>query len=480
MNVKSKETKENSTVELVIEVGAAEFEAGLDKVYKKNRNSIAVPGFRKGKAPRKIIEAMYGSGVFYEDAIDELYPAAYTEAVEKEGLNPVAYPEVEVMEVGKEGFTFKALVTVKPAAKIGKYQGLSAVKEDVSVTDKDVEDELKPFIQRATRLVTVEREAKKGDTVLLDFEGFDDGVPFAGGKAENYTLELGSGSFIPGFEDQVAGMKAGDEKDINVTFPEDYSPELAGKSVVFKIKLHEVKEAQSPAIDDEFAKDVSEFETLEAFKKDLGDKLLDRRAHQADHAFEDGVMAELIGVLEVELPEKMVEHRANQVLEDYAARFTNQGIKFEDYIRMTGQSLDDLKEQSRAAALHQIKSELALDAVAEAEKFEITDEELQTEFEALAKQYNMTADDVKAVAPAEDVKTTLMRRKAMALVKESAKATKAKKTSAKKEAAPAEESEEKPKKKAAAKKDTAPAEEGEEKPKKKAAPKKKAETKTEE
>ena len=475
MNVKSKETKENSAVELVIEVGAAEFEAALDKVYKKNRGSIAIPGFRKGKAPRKIIEAMYGTGVFYEDAIDELYPSAYSEAVEKEGLNPVAYPEVEVLEVGKDGFTFKAVVTLKPTANIGKYKGLSAVKEEVSVSDEDIENEMKPFVQRATRLVTVERNAKKGDTVLIDFEGFDNGVPFEGGKAENYTLELGSGSFIPGFEDQIVGLKAGDEKDIDVTFPEDYAPELAGKPVVFKIKVHEVKEAQMPTLDDEFAKDVSEFDTLEAFKKDLSDKLLERRQHQADHAFEDGVMAELMGVLEVELPEKMVDHRANQVLEDYAARFTNQGIKFEDYIRMTGQSMDDLKEQARAAALHQIKSELALDAVAEAEKFEITDEELQTEFEALAKQYNMTADDVKTVAPVEDVKTTLMRRKAMELVKENAKA---KKPAAKKEAEA--ETEEKPKKKTAAKKADSAEGEAEEKPKKKAAPKKKAEPKTEE
>lgn len=465
MNVKSKETKENSAVELVIEVGATEFEAGIEKVYKKNRGSIAIPGFRKGKAPRKIIEAMYGTGVFYEDAVDELYPAAYTQAVEKEGLSPVAYPDVEIVEVGKDGFTFKALVTLKPAAKIGTYKGLTAVKEDISVSQEDVENELKPFIQRATRLVTVERKAKKGDTALLDFEGFDNGVPFEGGKAENYTLELGSGSFVPGFEDQVVGMKAGEEKDINVTFPEDYAPELAGKPVVFKIKLHEVKEAQKPVLDDEFAKDVSEFDTLEAFQKDLSDKLQERRQNQADRAFEEGVMAELMGVLEVELPEKMIDHRANQVLEDYATRFTNQGIKFEDYIRMTGQSVDDLKEQARAAALHQIKSELALDAVAEAEKLAITDEELQVEFEALAKQYNMTADDVKAVAPIEEVKTTLMRRKAVAIVKEHAKAAKA---------------EEKPKKKATTEKE-APAEvKAEEKPKKKAAPKKKAEPKIEE
>ena len=223
MNVKSKENQENSAVELVIEVGAEEFEAAVDKVYRKNRKTIAVPGFRKGHAPRKIIEGMYGSGVFYQDAIDELYPTAYAQAVEQEGLDPVAYPKVEVLEVGKDGFTFKALVTVRPPFEIGTYKGLTAAKDEVEITAEDVENELKPYIQRATRLVNVEREAKEGDTVLIDFEGFKDGVPFEGGKGENHALELGSHSFIPGFEEGVVGMKPGDEKDLDVTFPEEYT-----------------------------------------------------------------------------------------------------------------------------------------------------------------------------------------------------------------------------------------------------------------
>ena len=332
MNVKSKEKQENSAIELVIEVGAEEFEAAVDKVYRKNRKNIAVPGFRKGHAPRKIIEGMYGSGVFYEDAIDELYPNAYAQAVEQEGLDPVAYPKVEVLEVGKDGFTFKALVTVKPEYKIGEYKGLAASKEEVNITDEDVENELKPFIQRATRLVNVEREAKEGDTVLIDFEGFDNGVPFEGGKGENYALELGSHSFIPGFEEGVVGLKPGDEKDLDVTFPEDYSPELAGKAVVFKIKVHEVKEPQAPVVDDEFAKDVSEFDTLEEFRKDLAEKLRDRREHAAEHAFEDAVTDALIGVLEVELPEAMVDFRADQVLQEYADRFERQGLPFQQYL----------------------------------------------------------------------------------------------------------------------------------------------------
>ena len=452
MNVKSKENVENSAVELVIEVGAQEFEAALDKVYKKQRGSIAVPGFRKGKAPRKIIEGMYGSGVFYEDAIEELYPSAYAEAVEQEKLDVVAYPKVEVLEVGKDGFTFKAVVTVRPEAKIGTYKGLSAEKEAVAVTDEDIENELKPYVERATRLVNVEREAKMGDTVLLDFEGFDNGVPFEGGKAENHALELGSHSFVPGFEEGVVGLKPGDEKDIDVTFPEDYHADLAGKPVVFKIKVHEVKEPQAPVVDDEFAKDVSEFDTLDEFKKDLGDKLKERRQTQADRAYEDALMDQVVEALEVELPDAMVDYRAEQMVQDYAQRITSQGIPFEKYLEMTGQTMDMMKEQAKESAIKQIKYEMAMDAVAEA--IVISDEELDAEYQSLADQYKMELDQVKALASAEDVRTTLLRRKAIDVVKDSAKVGMAKKPAAKKAAKEAEDetAEEKPKKKAASKK----------------------------
>lgn len=432
MNVKSKEKQENSAVELVIEVGAEEFEAAVDKAYRKNRKNISVPGFRKGHAPRKIIEGMYGSGVFYEDAIDELYPTAYAQAVEQEGLDPVAYPKVEIVEAGKGGFTFKALVTVRPEYKIGAYKGLSAVKEEVKITDEDVDNELKPYIQRATRLVNVEREAKEGDTVLIDFEGFDNGVPFEGGKGENYALELGSHSFIPGFEEGVVGLKPGDEKELNVTFPEDYTPELAGKPVVFKVKVHEVKEPQPPVLDDEFAKDVSDFDTLEEFKKDLGSKLKERREHSAEHAFEDAVMDALMENLEVELPQAMVDFRADQVIRDYADRFERQGIPFQNYLQMTGQTMESMREQGRGAAERQIKYEMALDAVAAAENMTVTDEELEAEYRSMAEQYNMEVDQVKAAASAEDVKTTLLRRKALELVKAEAKPEKPEKKAAKK------------------------------------------------
>ena len=451
MKVTSVEKKEKSTVELTIQVEADVFEAAVQQAYLKNRTKINVPGFRKGKAPRKIIEGMYGSGVFYEDAIEELYPSAYAEAVEQEKLDVVAYPKVEVLEVGKDGFTFKAVVTVRPEAKIGTYKGLSAEKEAVAVTDEDIENELKPYVERATRLVNVEREAKMGDTVLLDFEGFDNGVPFEGGKAENHALELGSHSFVPGFEEGVVGLKPGDEKDIDVTFPEDYHADLAGKPVVFKIKVHEVKEPQAPVVDDEFAKDVSEFDTLDEFKKDLGDKLKERRQTQADRAYEDALMDQVVEALEVELPDAMVDYRAEQMVQDYAQRITSQGIPFEKYLEMTGQTMDRMKEQAKESAIKQIKYEMAMDAVAAAKGIVISDEELDAEYQSLADQYKMELDQVKALASAEDVRTTLLRRKAIDVVKDSAKVGKAKKPAAKKAAKETEDetAEEKPKKKAA-------------------------------
>lgn len=240
MNIKSNEKTENSAFELVIEVGAAEFQSAIDKVYNKQKNRINVPGFRKGKAPRKMVEKMYGTEIFFEDAISLAYPDAYEAALKETGLKPVAYPQLEVLDVSADGFTFKATVTVKPEVSIKDYKGLPVGKADVKVSAADIKAELKPYIDRASRLVSVDRKAKKGDTAVIDFEGFKDGVPFQGGKGENYSLELGSGSFVPGFEEQVIGMKAGDEKDLDITFPENYTPELAGAAVVFKVKVHEV------------------------------------------------------------------------------------------------------------------------------------------------------------------------------------------------------------------------------------------------
>ncbi len=423
MNIKSNEKKENSTYELVIEVGATEFQAAIDKVYNRQKKSINVPGFRKGKAPRKMVEKMYGAEIFFEDAISLAYPDAYEAALKEAGVDPVAYPQLEVLDVSADGFTFKAAVTVKPEASIKDYKGLSVARPDVKVSAADIKGELKPYIDRASRLVSVERKAKKGDTAVIDFEGFKDGVPFQGGKGENYSLELGSGSFVPGFEDQVIGMKAGEEKDLDITFPEDYAPELAGAQVVFKVKVHEVKEKQEPELDDEFAKDVSEFETLDEFKKDLGEKLKARRQEQADREFETAVIDALIEKLECDVPQAMVDYQADKMLDDYANRVQSQGIRFEDYLRMMGMSMDDMREQSKTAAARTVRSDLALEAVAAAEGIEVSDAAVDEEIARLAEQYKMEEDKVRSIVNVDDIRRDLTMRGALDLVKSSAKKT---------------------------------------------------------
>ena len=456
MNIKSNEKKENSVIELVIQVSAEEFEAAINKVYNRQIKNIIIPGFRKGKAPRKMVERMYGAEIFYEDAIEESYPTAYEQALKETGIEPVAYPKLEIQEVGKDGYTFKADVTVKPEASIQGYKGLSVAKPEVKVTAADVKAELKPYIDRASRLVSVERKAKKGDTVEIDFEGFKDGVPFEGGKGENYSLELGSGSFVPGFEDQLIGMKAGEEKDIDITFPEDYTPELAGAAVVFKVKVNEVKEKQEPALDDEFAKDVSEFDTLDEFKKDLGEKLKQRRQVQADQDFETAVVDALIEKLECDVPEAMVDYRADRMMDDYAARLQNSGIPMDDYLRIMGISREDLQAQAKTSAQRAVRSELALEAVAKAEKIEVTDADVDAEVARLAKEYDMAEDKVRETINVQAVMEELASRKALELVKSSVKKPAKKSSKKAEEGEQAEAGEEKkPAKKAPAKKSTA-------------------------
>ena len=447
MNVKSVEKQEKSTVELVIEIGKEEFEAAVEKVYKKQRGKISVPGFRKGKAPRKIIEGMYGTGVFYEEAINQVYPGAYAQAVEEQKLDDVGYPKIEIVEVGKDGLTFKALVSVRPEVKLGTYKGLTASKDVAKVTDKDVDEELKPYIDRATRLVSVDRAAQNGDTVVIDFEGFDNGEAFDGGKGENYDLKLGAGMFVPGFEEQLVGAKAGEEKDLDITFPEDYHPGLAGKAVVFHVKVKEVKEPQAPVVDDEFAKDVSEFETMDAFRKSLAEKIADRRSKQADADFENQVLEQLIENMECEIPDGMVDVQLDRLMEDYAMRLQSQGISMEDYQKMMGVNGDIVRESARPSALRQVQMQLALTAVADAENIEVTDEEVQAEIDRLAKQYNIDVEQVKAAVPVEDLKKDLRLRKASDLVIAEAKVGKAKKKAAAKKTEKAEgtEGEEKPK-----------------------------------
>ena len=447
MKVTSVEKKEKSTVELTIQVEADAFEAAVQKAYEKERKNIGVPGFRKGKAPRKIIEGMYGTGVFYEEAIYQVYPGAYAQAVEEQKLDDVGYPKIEIVEVGKDGLTFKALVSVRPEVKLGTYKGLTASKDVAKVTDKDVDEELKPYIDRATRLVSVDRAAQNGDTVVIDFEGFDNGEAFDGGKGENYDLKLGAGMFVPGFEEQLVGAKAGEEKDLDITFPEDYHPGLAGKAVVFHVKVKEVKEPQAPVVDDEFAKDVSEFETMDAFRKSLAEKIADRRSKQADADFENQVLEQLIENMECEIPDGMVDVQLDRLMEDYAMRLQSQGISMEDYQKMMGVNGDIVRESARPSALRQVQMQLALTAVADAENIEVTDEEVQAEIDRLAKQYNIDVEQVKAAVPVEDLKKDLRLRKASDLVIAEAKVGKAKKKAAAKKTEKAEgtEGEEKPK-----------------------------------
>lgn len=439
MNVKSCNKQENNTLELVIEVEREEFQAAIDKVYKKQRSKIQVPGFRKGKAPRKVVEGMYGANIFYEDAINDLYPEAYAQAVDEHKIDPVGYPKVEIEKVDQDGFVIKAIITEKPEVKLGEYKGLTGNKDVTKVTAADITAEMKPYVDRATRLVSVERAAKKGDTAVIDFEGFLNGEPFDGGKADGHELELGSGAFVPGFEDGVIGMKIGEEKDINLTFPENYHAELAGKDVVFHVKLHEVKEHQVPKVDDEFAKDVSEFDTLEEFKKDLEKKLVERREIAAEQEFKNSLMEQVVENMEVEIPETMVDAKVDDMVEDYARRISSQGIPFDQYMQMTGMTLDILKDQARPGALRQVQMELALEAIAKAEGIEISEEEIEAEYARLAEEYKMDLEKVKAAVPEESVKQDLINKKTTEIIYSTAKV--GKKKAAKKTTKKAEEGE---------------------------------------
>lgn len=452
MNVKSKKKGEHSTVELVIEVDAKTFDEAVNRVYLRQRKSINIPGFRKGKVPRQMLEAMYGANLFYEDAIKDVYPAAYEEAVAQEKLKPAAYPQIEIMEAGKDGFTFKAIITLKPEVKLGEYKGLTAPKEKINVTDSDIDAEMAPYIQRATRLTAVKRKAKKGDTAVIDFEGFDNGVPFEGGKGEGYSLELGSGTFIPGFEDGVIGMKAGEEKELNITFPEDYTPDLAGKPVVFKVKVQEVKEPVKPELDDEFAKDVSEFETLADFRDDLKKKITERREKQVNTEYERAITDQLIDNVEVDLPQAIVDQQTDRMMDDYKMRVESQGIPFDQYMSMMGMTTDVLRKEAAVGARRRVLNELALEAVAKAEKLKISAAEKKAEYERLAKEYNMEVDQVKAAVNEEALAEDLMYQKAAKFVLDNAKVGKAPaKKAAKKDEGEVKE------KKPAAKKTTAKA-----------------------
>ena len=421
MNVKSVE-KENGKAKVVVEIDKAEFEQALNKAYAKCRKDIMLPGFRKGKAPRKMVESMYGATVFYEDAVNEIFPDIYTKAIVEQELKAVGSPSVSNMDTPDEGGVVLTIETeLYPEVTLGQYKGLEVPKHEVKVEESEVDAEVNRMAERNARIETVDRAAANGDTVVIDFEGFVDDQPFQGGKAEDYSLTLGSGSFIPGFEDALVGAVAGEERDVNVTFPEDYSAkELAGKPAVFKCKVHEVKESIKPELDDEFAKDVSEFDTLDALKDDIRTRFTKSRTEQNDRAFESAAVQMAAANMTCSIPACMIDEQVDHQIEQFAYQLQSQGMKMEDYVKMVGGDLSSLRASMRPMAEQTVRSDILLSEIAHAENLEVTDEEVEEELKKLAEQYQMELDKVKAAVDTAAVKSDLMGRKAAKLITDSA------------------------------------------------------------
>lgn len=425
MTLQKKEMTATNLYELEIAVEKEVFAAATQEAYRKNVSKINVPGFRKGKAPKAIIEKMYGKGVFYEDAVNACIPDAYEAAIKEAELDVVGQPEFDVESVSDEGLVLKVKVYVKPEVKIDNYLGIEAERTDREVTDADIDEEINRARQRNARTIDVtDRAAEKDDTVVFDFEGFVDGEAFEGGKAERHQLKLGSGQFIPGFEDQIVGKAIGEEFDVNVTFPEDYHAEnLKGKPAVFKCKLHEIKATELPTLDDEFAKDVSEFDTLDAYKADVKAKIAERYQKAADNEFEENVLNALIERLEAEIPEVMFTAETENYVRDYDNRLRMQGLDLSTYFKYTGMTLDQLREQMRPQAERQVKVRLALEKIAVLENLAVTDEELEAEYTRISEAYNVPLDQVKGMVASEDLTKDLLVKAAADLVKEKAVAT---------------------------------------------------------
>jgi len=417
MNLKNSEKKEKSIVELTIEVAGEEFKKAVSDAYFKQKKNITIPGFRKGKAPRNMIEKMYGESFFWEEAVNVSYPAAYDAAVKEAGLEPVGSASMEVSEINAEGYTFIAKVPVMPEVTLEDYKGIEAVKIPVNVDASEVESTIENMRRRNARIETVERAAALGDTAVIDFEGFTDGVAFPGGKGEQFSLELGSGSFIPGFEDQIVGHAAGEEIDVNVTFPTEYhAEELAGKPAVFKVKIHEVKESILPELDDEFAKDVSEFDTLEEFRADLLKQMTETRQADSDGMFQNAVLDKLADKVIADIPDAMIDAEAQNMLENLAYRMQQQGMSFEMYTQITGMTAEQLMVEQRPQAEKRVRIQLALDKIAELENIEVTEEELEAEYKKVAEQYNIDVETVKISMGEKYMREDILRSKANDIV----------------------------------------------------------------
>ena len=421
MNVKNIERNGNEAT-IVVEIDKDLMETGINKAYLKARKQILVPGFRKGKAPRKMIEALYGAHVFYEDGLEEIFPEVYDFAVAKqEGFKAIGRPSLTDMKIEDDGSVTLTLTTeVYPEVTLGQYKGLEVEKTEASVTDEQVQAEMDRMAQNVASTETVDRAAQMGDTANIDFEGFDNGVPFEGGKGENFDLKLGSGQFVPGFEEQVVGMTAGEEKDIDITFPEDYHKELAGKAVVFHVKLNKVTVTMVPEMDDEFAKDVSEFDTLDALKADVRAKALEQAQKQADSAFENACVEKAAENTTVDMPKALVENELDVQMERFGYQLQMSGYSMEQYAKMMGGDVNTMRNAFRPAAEKQAKISVTLEAIAKAEGLTATEEEIEEEIKSLAKQYEMEEAKVKEMVPAEELTGSLVTRKAIKLIVDSA------------------------------------------------------------
>ena len=420
MNVKSIERNGNQAT-IVVEIDKELMESGVQKAYQKARKNIMIPGFRKGKAPRKMIESMYGAHVFYEDGLEEIFPEVYDFAVVKQDVKAVGRPSLTDMQISDDNIVTLTLTTdVYPEVTLGDYKGLEIEKAEATVSDEQVQAELDRMAQNVASTETVDRAAQMGDTANIDFEGFDNGVPFNGGKGEAFDLKLGSGSFVPGFEEQVVGMAAGEEKDIDITFPEDYHAELAGKAVVFHVKVNKVTATNVPEQDDEFAKDVSDFETLDELKADIRAKALENAQKQINSAFEQACVDKASENATVDMPNGLIEQELDNQMERFAYQLQMSGYSVEQYAKMMGGDLSTMRNAFRPAAEKQAKANVTLAKIVEAEGIVVSDEDVNAEYEAMAKQYELEVEKVKEMVPAEEIKTSLETRKAVAVIVDSA------------------------------------------------------------
>ena len=421
MQVKNVEKKGNQAT-IVVEIDKELMETGINKAYTKARKSIMIPGFRKGKAPRKMIEAMYGTHVFYEDGLEEIFPEVYDFAVAKqEGFKAIGRPSLTDMQISDDNIVTLTITTdVYPEVTLGQYKGLEVEKTEPTVTDEQIQAELDNMAKNVASTENVDRPAEMGDTANIDFEGFDNGVPFDGGKGENFDLKLGSGSFVPGFEEQIVGMSAGEEKDINITFPQDYHKELAGKAVVFHVKVNKITVTIVPAQDDEFAKDVSEFDTLEALKADIRAKALEKAQKQADSAFENAAVEKAAENTTVDMPNALVEKELDIQMERFGYQLQMSGYSMEQYAKMMGGDVNTMRNAFRPTAEKQAKISVTLEKIAEVENLTVTAEDIEEEFQSMAKQYEMEEEKIKEMVPMDELTESLKTRKAVKLIVDSA------------------------------------------------------------